>query len=303
MSDASIPEQASARELIAWGTRQLARARLYYGHGTQSAEDDAIQLVLHAAGLDYDSDESALDLPLADSQRCNAVALIERRINERIPAPYLTGVAYYAGLKFAVDERVLVPRSSIIELIEGGFQPWLGDQEPQRILDLCTGSACLAILCALAYPQAQVDASDISDGALAVAAVNVKQHGVQSRVKLLRSDVFEALHGRHYDLIISNPPYVGAMEMQGLPAEYRHEPALALASEEDGLLIVRRILEEATEQLAEQGWLIVEVGNSEDAVARRWPDLPLTWVEFERSEGGVFIINAQELREWRSKAA
>ncbi|HXG29882.1 MAG TPA: 50S ribosomal protein L3 N(5)-glutamine methyltransferase [Nevskiales bacterium] len=291
-------ELRSARDLITWGARELARAGLHYGHGTDNAEDEAIQLVLHAAGLGYDASDAALAAELPEGARRQAIELIERRIRERKPAPYLTGIAHYGGLSFEVDERVLIPRSSILELIEAGFHPWLTEQEPARMLDLCTGSGCLAILSALAFPHARVDATDISEDALAVAAANVRRHGLTDRVQLYRADVYDGLPPAQYDLIISNPPYVGADEMATLPPEYRHEPRIALEAPEEGLAIVRRILEGALERLTDNGLLVVEVGNSEGPAYERWPDLPLTWVDFERSEGGVFIIGAQDLKQW-----
>ncbi len=302
MSDTEklVQGMRNAHDLIAWGTRRLEQAELHFGHGTDNAEDEAIQLVLFAADLEYDADEQSLSAELPETLRSKAIELIGRRIVERKPAPYLTGIAHYGGLKFQVDERVLVPRSSILELIEAGFHPWLAEQEPERMLDLCTGSGCLAILCAQAFPHARVDATDISEGALEVAAANVRLHGLANRIQLYRADVFESLPRAAYDLIISNPPYVGTEEMATLPEEYRHEPALGLEASEDGLAIVRRILERAPDYLAQDGLLVVEVGNSEGPAYERWPDMPLTWVEFERSEGGVFIISAQDLREWRN---
>jgi ribosomal protein L3 glutamine methyltransferase len=293
-----VRELRSTRDLIAWGGLELGHAGLHYGHGTDNAEDEAIQLVLFAAGLDYDASDAVLAAELPEDTRRKAIELIERRIRERKPAPYLTGIAHYGGLTFEVDERVLIPRSSILELIEAGFHPWLTEQEPVRMLDLCTGSGCLAILSALAFPHARVEATDISAGALEVAAANVRRYGLTDRVQLYRADVYDGLPPAQYDLIISNPPYVCAEEMATLPPEYRHEPRVALEAPEEGLAIVRRILEGAVERLTEHGLLVVEVGNSEGPAYERWPDLPLTWVDFERSEGGVFIIGAQDLRQW-----
>ncbi len=297
-SDPLLQKLRTVQDLTVWGAAELDRAKLHYGHGTDNAEDEALQLALFAADLDYDAEESALSEALPIEKRRKAIDLIGRRIRERKPAPYLTGIAYYGGLKFEVDERVLVPRSSILELIEAGFHPWLTEREPDRMLDLCTGSGCLAILSALAFPHARIDATDISDGALEVAAANLKRHGLSDRIRLIKADVFDGLPRAAYDLIISNPPYVGADEMATLPDEYRNEPVLALEAPEDGLGIVRRILERAPDYLAQDGLLVVEVGNSEGPAYERWPDMPLTWVEFERSEGGVFIISAQDLREW-----
>ena len=296
-----VRELRSVQDLAAWGTGELERANLHYGHGTDNAEDEALQLALFAAGLDYTADETSLSCELPEAARRKAIELIGRRVTERKPAAYLTGIAHYGGLKFLVDERVLVPRSSILELIEAGFHPWLAGQEPDRMLDLCTGSGCLAILCARAFPHARVDATDVSESALEVAAANLRLHGLTDRVRLLRADVFEGLPRAAYDLIISNPPYVGSEEMGTLPEEYRHEPAIGLEAPEAGLAIVRRILERAPDYLSQDGLLVVEVGNSEGPTYERWPDLPLTWVEFERSEGGVFIISAQDLGDWRRR--
>lgn len=304
MSDTKNPAQElrSVYELANWGAHVLEKAGLHYGHGTDNPADEALQLVLHAAGLDYNADESQLNEGLPDSARQEAIRLIERRIVERKPAPYLTGIAWFGGLKFRVDERVLIPRSSIIELIENHFQPWIEEDEaPARILDLCTGSGCLAIACAYAFPESQVDATDLSADALDVAQLNVEGHGLVRRVHLIESDVFDGLEDSRYGLIISNPPYVGAEEMASLPAEYRHEPSLGLQAEDEGLAVVGRILDEAADHLEDDGLLVVEVGNSEDLVMQRWPDLPVIWVEFEHSEGGVFIIGAGDLRAWNER--
>lgn len=303
ISNPNTAHLRTVQALTEWAAEEFERAGLHYGHGTDNAEDEALQLVLYAAKLDYESDESALSAELPESVCQNAKALVQRRIRERKPAPYLTGIAYYGGLTFEVDERVLIPRSSILELIEAGFHPWLSEQEPSRMLDLCTGSGCLAILSALAFPHAQVDATDISSAALEVAAANLRRHGLSERINLIHADVFDGLPKAKYDLIISNPPYVSADEMATLPEEYKAEPILGLEATEDGLCIVRRILEGAPDYLSDTGLLVVEVGNSEGPAYERWPDLPLTWVEFERSEGGVFIISAQDLREWQNKAA
>lgn len=290
--------QNSARDLIAWAAVRMEEAGLHYGHGTDNAEDEAIQLVLFAAGLDYDTDDEVLSRELPAAARDKAIELVERRIRERKPAPYLTGIAHYGGLQFAVDARVLVPRSSILELIEAGFHPWFTRAEPKRVLDLCTGSGCLAILCALEFPHTQVDATDLSADALEVAKENIRHHNLEGRIGLHRADVYDGLPPATYDLIISNPPYVSPDEMHTLPPEYRSEPALALEAADDGLAIVSRILDGAPEWLSPDGLLVVEVGNSEGPAYERWPDLPLTWVDFERSEGGVFIISAEDLRDW-----
>ncbi len=295
MSDAQ-----SIRQLVLWAERALTQAGLHFGHGTDNARDEAVQLIFHAAGLPWDAPETQLDGVLPPLQRERAVALVQERIRSRKPAAYLTGEAWFCGLKFKVDERVIVPRSSLGELIERGFEPWLHDP-PKRVLDLCTGSGCIAIACALAFPQAEVDATELSGAALAVARENRELHGLGARLQLHQADVFENLPQARYDLIVSNPPYVGAGEMATLPQEYRYEPRMALEAAEEGLAVVRRILEGATDWLAAESLLVVEVGNSEQLVQQRWPDLPLIWPEFERSEGGVFIISAQDLRQWRNQ--
>jgi ribosomal protein L3 glutamine methyltransferase len=224
-----------------------------------------------------------------------AAELIGRRIAERVPAPYLTGVAWFAGLEFAVDARVLVPRSPLAELIERGFAPWADPRRVRRVLDLGTGSGCIAIACARALPRARVDAVDISAAALEVARSNVRRHRLARRVRVRRSDHFSALRGAAYDIIVANPPYVGARELKRLPPEYRHEPRVALAAGAHGLDSVAVILREARAHLRRRGLLIVEVGNTESAVRRAYPRLPFLWLEFARGGGGVFLLTREQL--------
>jgi ribosomal protein L3 glutamine methyltransferase len=280
--------------VLARSTRRLARARLHYGHGTDNARDEAAALIWHVLRLPHTARPGALRALLARAVAPSALARIEalllRRIRERIPASCLTRRCWFAGLEFYVDERVLIPRSPIAELIEQRFAPWIGAARVQRILDLGTGSGCIAIACARAFPAARVDALDISSAALEVAARNIRRHRLGRRVRPLQSDYFAALGSASYDIIVSNPPYVGRRELRGLPAEYRHEPRLGLAAGTDGLDAVRIILREAAAHLNPGGILIVEVGNSEAALRRAFPRLPFIWLSFERGGGGVFML-------------
>ena len=284
------------RDLILESRDRLEAAGVWFGHGTDNALDEAAWLVSHAAGLPPDFDDAELDRTLTPGQVQSARELVSRRIETRQPTAYLTGEAWFAGLPFYVDERVLVPRSPLAELIAERFQPWLAPERIHRVLDLCTGSGCIAIATALALPEARVDASDISEDALAVARRNVARHGVGERVQLYRSDLFDALPDREYDLIISNPPYVDAQDMAALPAEYRREPALGLAAGETGLDLVIPMLQQAGRYLAADGVLIVEVGNSAEALQATFPQVPFVWLAFAHGGEGVFLLDAAQLR-------
>ncbi len=286
-------------ELLARGRRRLARAALHYGHGTDNARDDAAALLWHVLRLPPRASQAQLRRRVP-RRACEAFeALLERRIRERIPAVYLTQRCWFAGLELYVDQRVLIPRSPLAELIERRFEPWVQGARVRRILDLGTGSGCIAIACARAFARARVDAVDVSADALAVAQVNIRRHRLGRRVRAVQSDHFAALGGASYDIIVSNPPYVGRRELRGLPEEYGHEPPLALAAGRDGLDSVRIILRDAAAHLNPGAILIVEVGNSEVALRRAFPRLPFTWLAFERGGGGVFLLEREQLQQHR----
>lgn len=288
------------RDFIRFGVSCLRLHDVYLGHGSSDPFAEASALVLQTLGLEWSADPEILDAKLLPSERRAVVDLVRRRVNERLPLAYLLNIAYFAGLPFYVDERVLVPRSPIAELIAARFQPWLA-HEPQRILDLCTGSGCIAIALAKAFPEALVDGTDLSLDALSVASVNVEHHEVQDRVGLIESDVFAKLPGQRYDLIVSNPPYVDAEDMADLPPEFLKEPELGLASGRDGLDLTRRILAEAADHLNDDGLLVVEVGNSQWALEQAFPEVPFEWVEFENGGQGVFVLNAADCREHQAQ--
>lgn len=287
-------ELLTLRDFIRWGASEFNAAHLYFGHGTDNAWDEAEQLVLHAVHLTPPLANEWLSARLTRQEKQRVVNNLLRRINERIPAAYITGQAWFAGLPFVVDERVLVPRSPLAELIKNRFAPWLTN-EPTQILDLCTGSGCIGIACAYAFPNAEVQLSDISFDALVVAEENIQQHDVEDRVFAMQSDLFENLVGQKFDLIVSNPPYVDADDLASMPAEYHAEPEIGLGSGSDGLDFTRRLLHEAGDYLTAEGVLIVEVGNSWVALAEAYPELPFVWIEFERGGHGVFALTAKDL--------
>ena len=281
--------------MLARVTRRLQRAKLLYGHGTDNARDDAAALIWHALKLPRQPSLKQLRRGASAAQSGALQTLIERRIKERVPVVYLTHRCWFAGLEMYVDERVLIPRSPLAELIECRFSPWIDAARVRRVADVGTGSGCIAIACARALPRARVDALDISDQALAVARLNIRRHRLARRVRALKSDHFSALQPGAYDIIVGNPPYVGQTEMATLPPEYRYEPALALAAGADGLDSVRVILRDAARYLRARGILVVEVGNTESRVRKCYPRLPFTWLEFSRGGGGVFLLTREQL--------
>lgn len=288
-------ELVTLRDCLRWATSEFHAQRLHFGHGTVSAWDEAVALTLGALHLPWDVDPSVLDARLLSIERSHIVALVRARIETRKPLPYLLGEAFFAGYPFEVDERVLIPRSPIAELIEHDFAAWFPDQPPARVLDLCTGSGCIGIASALHLPTAEVDLADISVAALEVAKANITRHDVGARVRAVLSDVFDGVAGQRYDLIVANPPYVDARDLAAMPEEFRHEPTLALGAGDDGLTIVRRLLSEARAHLNDDGVLIVEVGNSDRHLEAAFPAVPFLWLEFERGGHGVFALTAREL--------
>ena len=289
------PARPTVEALIRYGASEFERAGLAYGHGTDNAIDEAAALAFHALGLDHaDAAAAYARRPTApDVER--VLSLYARRIAERVPAAYLMGRMWFAGLEFEVDERVIVPRSPFAELVAAQFRPWIDPARVRSILDVGTGSGCIAIACALAFPEARVDAVDLSPAAIEVAARNAARHGVDGRLALHLGDVYAPLGERRYDLIVSNPPYVSDAEMDALPQEYRHEPDMALRAGRDGLDVVRRLLAGAPRHLEPGGLLAVEVGDSDERLAAAFPRLPFTWLEFEHGGGGVFVINREQL--------
>jgi ribosomal protein L3 glutamine methyltransferase len=295
-SEQPDPLLITVRDWLRYAVSRFNSAELAYGHGTSNARDEAAFLILHTLKLPIDQLDPWLDARLLMSERAALRTMIETRISTRKPAPYLTHEAWAGGHAFYVDERVIVPRSYIAELIAQGLESVLPEAEDaKRVLDLCTGSGCLAILAALAYREADVDAVELSPDALEVAERNIAAYGLEDRVRLVRSDLFDGLEGRRYDLIISNPPYVSAESLAAFPPEYAAEPAMAHAGGDDGLDIVRRILAEAPAHLTPDGTLVMEIGTGRAILEAEFADLPFLWLDTEESEGEVFAMSAADL--------
>ncbi len=290
----------TVEEFIRASAAKLAAAGLAFGHGTDNALDDAAEIVFFAAGLRHEDAPAVYARLLNAEQRASASRLLDRRIAERVPTAYLTRRMWFAGHEFFVDERVLVPRSPIAELIESRFTPWVDPGAVRRIADIGTGSGCIAIAAALAFPEAEVDAVDVSPAALEVTWINLERLGVGARVRPVLSDGYAALAGRRYDIVVSNPPYVSHAEMSALPHEYLSEPDLGLRAGADGLDVVRGLLADASRHLEPEGILVIEVGDSAETLVAACPDVPFTWLEFARGGGGVFLLSAMQAVEYGS---
>lgn len=301
MSTADLFAEAGAqlqtvRDCLRFAVSRFNQAELFFGHGSDNAYDEAVYLILHTLHLPLEQLEPFLDARLTETELANVLAILHRRVEKRLPAAYLTHEAWLGEHRFYVDERVIVPRAFIAELLREQFSPWIEDAEAvTSVLDMCTGSGCLAILAALAYPHAHVDAVDLSTDALAVAAINVAEYDLGAQIELIHSDLFDRLQGRTYDLILSNPPYVNAESVALLPQEYLHEPALALGSGDDGLDATRHILGNAHAHLNPQGLLVVEIGHNRDRLEAAYRGLPFTWLETSAGDQHVFLLRREEL--------
>ena len=326
MNQSVFSDLYTIRDWARWGASWFAQAKLYFGHGTDNPWDEALVLILWAVNQSWDNLDRIIDARLTQEEKEEIMVLFERRVQERIPAAYITGEAWFANLKFTVTRDVLVPRSPIAELIGDGFEPWL-QVEPDSILDMCTGSGCIGIACAYAFPEASVDLVDISDAAIHVAQQNIKQHGLSERVHAIVSDGFDKLcdspeltnnspertnncpertnnspelsskSHKKYDLIVSNPPYVDLADLKSMPSEYHAEPSLGLGSGNDGLDFTRQLLPGAAKHLNDGGLLVVEVGNSWETLEAAYPAVPFVWPELENGGHGVFVLTAEQLRE------
>ncbi|MCE3044255.1 50S ribosomal protein L3 N(5)-glutamine methyltransferase [Legionella sp. 16cNR16C] len=288
-------------DFLRFGYSEASKSGLYYGHGTDNAWDEIFWLVTASLHLPISVDRQLLSARLTSAEKEMLAERLAKRIIERIPVAYLIQEALFCGLPFFVDERVLIPRSPIAELINHQFSPWIEANQVHRVLDLCTGSACIAIACGYVFPDAQIDAVDLSSEALEVARINRQKHEMEEQLQLIQSDCWEKVPPVRYDIIVSNPPYVGSQEMATLPEEYRHEPEMALECEENGLAIVEKIMANAHDYLTEHGILVVEVGNSEEALIEAYPDLDFIWLDFEHGGHGVFLLTARQLKSYFGK--
>ncbi|HIO93573.1 MAG TPA: 50S ribosomal protein L3 N(5)-glutamine methyltransferase [Leucothrix mucor] len=291
----SIDNLKTVKDFIRWGASRFSEAKLTFGHGLSSPIDEAAYLVLSALHLPVDTSHNYWDGCLTSSEIETVKTLLIKRVTERKPAAYLTNEGWFAGLPFFVDERVLVPRSPIAELVETQFSPWIDPDEVTSILDLCTGSGCIGIASAYAFGNAEVDLADISQDAIDVANINIQRHDAEQQVQAVQSNLFDSLEGQKYNIIVSNPPYVDEDDMSALTEEFLHEPELGLSSGENGLDLTVKILHQAADYLAENGILVVEVGNSQYALEHLYPDVPFQWLEFERGGDGVFLIDKHQL--------
>ena len=291
-------ELSTMTDFMRWGASRFVDAKLSYSHGMSSPLDESVYLVLRALNLPVDTPEVYWKSNLTCIEKESIVALLKRRIEERVPAAYLTQEGWFAGLQFFVDERVLVPRSPIAEMVENQFQPWVMPDEVENILDLCTGSGCIGIACAYAFPYAEVDLADLSEDALDVAKINIEKHDATEQVSAIQSDLFSNIGERRYDIIVTNPPYVDEDDINDMSDEFHHEPKLGLSSGNDGLDCTRQILSQASQYLNDEGILVVEVGNSQHALVQEYPQVPFQWIEFERGGDGIFMLTKQQLLEY-----
>lgn len=296
-AETAIAEFKTILDFLRYGLSLAVQYDVYYGHGTDNAWDEMIALIFGSLSLPLTSDPILFQARLTTDEKIFLIEQLKKRLVDKVPVPYLTKQAFFCGLSFYVDERVLIPRSPMAELIEQQFSPWLQAERVERILDLCTGSGCLAIACHYAFPNALIDATDISKSALEVATINRKRHQLEDTLNLIESDGWEKVTDA-YDLIVANPPYVNQEEMQTLPPEYYHEPVLALKAEKNGLAVIEKILTKAHIHLKEGGILVVEVGNSEEALMALFPDLAFTWLDFERGGQGVFLLTKEQLSDY-----
>lgn len=283
----------SLRDILAYGEKLFIESNLFFGHGTTNAWDDAVYLSLFALGLPHDSSVSLLDSIPSEEERSRIFSLFDKRLETKIPSAYITKTAWFFDLPFFVDERVIIPRSPIANLIHQSFEPWVTN--PNTILDLCAGSGCIGISCAYVFKSANVVLSDISKGAIEVGEINIKNHDMAGRIKIIESDLFENLTNSKFDLIVSNPPYVDKQDLLSMPPEYHYEPKISLMAGDDGLSFVLRILRDVRDFLTEKGVLIVEVGNSRSALESMFPSIPFFWFEFSEGDAGVFMLTRDDL--------